>query len=268
MDPKLIIMNSLLDEFHQSKMNPELSNNRIIFPPLGFEFRVAEFTIKETNPGIILKVNFEAAQIGNETEGLRVNSIGMGSDIKEASKVAAYQWFAGVFPVLHSYASQHDTNMGVKKAEFLVQDVETQKRFAWKVHLGQIISIAYCKEENPPPDKIDQLDIFQSIFNEVSSVTATDKMIWLELFVSQFPDGKVDSTCLLRNRPWADGMQALLNYALNWENPLKCLLSRRQFVILEPISRESLPTDKEKKLDKYSKNRKKSFFSRFFKRAD
>jgi hypothetical protein len=267
MDPKTIVMNSLLDEFHRSKMNPELSNNRILFPPLEFEFSVAEFSIKETNHGIILQVNFEAAQIGNESEGLRVNSIGMGSDIKEASKKAAYQWFVGVFPVLHSYASQHDTDRGVKKADFLVQDIETQKRFAWKAHLGQIISIAYGKGENPPPNKIDRLDIFQSIFNEISSITATDTMMWLELFASQYPDGKVDSTCLLRNRPWTDGRQALLNYALSWANPLKLLLSRRQFVILEPVSRESIPNDMEKRLDEYSKNRKKSFFSKFFKRA-
>ncbi len=263
MNEREIIISSLHEEFCRSEMNPIRKSDRIIFSPLGFEFRIANYEATRNDTGMILDVVFEAAQIDNVSTGLCVHSIGSGKTIEEASRGAANQWFAGVFPVLHSYSSDHDTDLGVKKAEFLVEDTETKRRYGWKAHLGQVIAIAYG--EGYSPEEIDQLGLFQAIFNEISAVTAHESIMWLEMFAAQYPDGKVDATCILRNQKWEDGRIALLRYASQWPNQSKQLLSRRQFIILEPVKQNMVNAELGMKLDEHVSS-KKSLLSRLLRR--
>ena len=48
------------------------------------------------------------------------------------------------------------------------------------------------------------------------------------------PDGAIMADCRLLNRPWDDGTQVLTQVASTWQQFPGCMVSRRQFVLLEP----------------------------------
>lgn len=188
-----------------------------------------------------MSVVFDARALGETGPGIRVLAVGLGDTLEAAAADTGHQWAAGVLPVLISYLLDRPS-AGVQRCPTIVGVEETGERFGWTVHLGPVTARVYGPPGAPDMDRGDlsAVNAFRPIFEVLHPLAAHSQLMWIESFACRYPKGKVDATCRLRNEDWTEGRESLLEWAALWPDTGAFILSKRQFLLLQPTPPESL----------------------------
>jgi hypothetical protein len=161
--------------------------------------------------------------------------------VELAAQIAAEQWATGVLPVLVSYMLKPRHVCEVVKSPMIVAVDGTSERYGWTVHLGPVIGRLWGPRGSTGElGELDAYEVYQAVFNTLHPFAAHRNTFWLECFGARYADGKVDATCRLRNNDWDEGRAALLLWASQWPDTKGHILSKRQFILLEPTPMEEL----------------------------
>jgi uncharacterized protein DUF6348 len=230
-------LNALVEAFRALGYSVSVTADRIPFPPLALEFRIAGVTVHRKDDFWLLRVLVEAAAAGNPREGMRVNAIGYGPTEAQALRGAADQWLDGVFPVLHHWMAPHKADLGVESTEMIVGDHDTGRRFGWRVHLGPLLFVRYGPGD-VPETLPKRHAVLQALFDSLSARSAHETLFWIEAFVGRVPGRAPEATCLLHNGVWPEGETALCEWAA--AQSALAGMSVRQFLLFEPVRPDAL----------------------------
>jgi hypothetical protein len=231
-------LTAIADGFGNLGYHVSESDARIPFAPLGLEFRIADVAFHRAAGARLVRILVEAAALGDQRPGVRVNAVGFGPTEEAALREAAEQWLDGVFPVLHHWLAPHATDLGIVSRELLVVERESGRRFAWRVHLGPLLFTRYGDGE-AALDALPVRDaILRALFDELAAVSAHETVSWVEAFVGRVPGHAPEATCLLRNCAWPEGEAALLEWAV--AQPQLAGMGARQFLLLQPVRPEAI----------------------------
>jgi hypothetical protein len=183
-----------------------------------------------------VRVVFDARAIGSAESGICALAIGFGRTDEEAAVDAGHQWATGVVPVLLSYLLPDKPVPEVQKSPMIVGVADTDERYGWTVHLGPVLTRLYGP---PGAVEIDRGDLspegaYRPLFEALHPLAAHRSLMWVESFAVRYPDDRVDATARLKNRDWPEGQEALLAWADSWPDTKPFVLSKRQFLLLEP----------------------------------
>lgn len=245
MQPSSIALQSLLDTLAARHTSCELVDGSFVrLGALPLDIYVHD-VVAHQEPGKpeALSVVFDARSRGAQTPGVCVLSLGYGDGQSLAAHDAADQWLSGVFPVVQSWLTQATHVCSVTKAQMIVSVRETSERFGWSVHLGPILTRVYGASglSYTPPDVRADV-VFGSVFDTLHPMAPHTTLFWLECFAVRYPDGTLDATARFHNEDWPDGREALLVWASQWPSTEGCILSRRQFLLFEPVPAHLLPS--------------------------
>ncbi|MCA9647931.1 MAG: hypothetical protein KC492_44875 [Myxococcales bacterium] len=209
---------------------------------LPLDLHVRDVTVQVPGKPTAVSATFDARARDAQTLGVCVLSVGYGKTPAESAREAAEQWLAGVFPVVESWLTQRSHVCGVTKAEMVVAVEGFSEQFGWSVHLGPVLQ-RVCA---PPSHAYSAPDVpadivFRTVFSAIHPLAAHKALFWLECFAARYPDGKVDATVRFRNDDWPEGQAALLGWAAGWPDTDGCLLTRRQFLMFEPVPVDQIP---------------------------
>jgi len=238
MNAEELSIRALKQELHAKGYAGSLSGNALSLGCLGLRVLTHETEFKSTIYGFGASVVFETRLDGGNSIGISILAIGFGDTHEGASRDAARQWIMGVFPALRSYLKPHQHNCEIKKGTVDVDVPATGERYKWSVHLPPAICRRYGDCDFQP--KVDDTEIFVAIFDAVSQHASHASLFWLECFAVRNPDGSVDATCRYNNNIWPAGQEALMSWASTWPDTKGCMLSKRQFLIFEPVPIDEL----------------------------
>lgn len=225
-------LEALAAEFRRQGYDVAVDGDRIPYPPLGLQFRAASCEMSGGSKYRIVHTVFDAAAMDVESEGILVHAIGSGENAQEALADSAAQWALGVFPVLHSRFSDHEDKIGAHVMEIMVRADDSGEKFGWRAHLGPVI----MRHSDPEgQDEPEHEALLKAMLGPVSGIAAHADLFWLESFAVLLPDGKVDADCRVDNREWEEGHRALLNWASDWPRTPGAYVSKRQFILFEPV---------------------------------
>src|SRR5262249_39466901 len=125
-----------------------LDGSTVLLPSLNSKVRIAEVNIKDH--GVAVVYDFSARDV--DAEGVKILVVGIGADSVKALGEAAFQWTTGVFMTLRHWLTPSAHTCFVEDLHMLVRTTEPINEFAWRVHVGPILSRAFGVEE-------DQVDI-------------------------------------------------------------------------------------------------------------
>ena len=220
------------------------SDSFVALAKLPLDIHVYDVTILQESAKLnAISAVFDARARRATENGVCVLAMGYGDNADACAREAARQWVTGVFPVIQSWLTRAEHAPTVTKSEMIVSVAETSQQFGWSVHLGPILYRVY----GPPsrkyaPPEVDSNDVLQAVFNAVHPFAAHDTVFWLECFAARYPDGKVDATARLHSEDWPEGKAALLAWAAQWPDTEGCILSRRQFLMFEPVAIQQNPS--------------------------
>jgi len=233
------LLSALLPLLQAQGVAANLASDHIALVDLPLEIHVHNVK-HDTAPAIPHAVSavFDGRSTGATTNGVCVTVVGYGDDLASCARDAAKQWADGVFPVIRSWLTRAAVD-AITKAQITVATKD--QRFGWSVHLGPILYRVYGGPgiSYTPPD-IPSSSIFKAVFAAVYPVAAHRTLFWLECFACRYPDGKVDATARLGNDDWPAGRDALLRWATDWPDTEGTVLSRREFLMFEPVSSEQV----------------------------
>jgi hypothetical protein len=171
-----------------------------------------------------------------------VLAIGLGSTDEEAAVDAGHQWATGVVPVLLSYLLPEEPVPEVQKSPMIVGVADSEERYGWTVHLGPVLPRLYGPPGAAEIDcgDLSQQGAYRAVFDVLHPFAAHRSLMWVESFAVRFPDGRVDATARLQNREWPEDQEALLVWADSWPATQPFVLSKRQFLLLEPTPLDGL----------------------------
>jgi hypothetical protein len=195
--------------------------------------------VQERGAVVVYDVSSTAAEPAED--GIRVLAVGYGTDAKQAVGEAAFIWTTGVFTAVRHWLAPQVHTCFADDAHMLVRAIEPDEEFGWRVHQGPILSRTFGKSDADESPEVEAQEIFETLFDEIHPLSAHRNLFWIEAFAVRYPDGRADATCRLRNDDWPEGKDALLLYASSWEVPEGIMLSRRQFLLFEPISPNAVP---------------------------
>ena len=181
--------------------------------------------------GIGTSVVFEARLGPLGSAGIGILAVGYGETEEAAARDAARQWVTGVLPALHSYREPREDICQI--ARVAVETPKTGEPYGWDIHMAPVICRRYGKCDFQP--EICNTEIFGAVFEAVNEWASRDSMFWLECFAVRNPDGSVDATCRYNNKDWPEGQKALISWASTWPDTNGCVLSKRQFLIFNPV---------------------------------
>jgi hypothetical protein len=205
---------------------------------LGLEVLAHETESKPTIYGIGTSVVLEARLTEAGSGAICILAVGYGETEDAAARDAARQWIMGVFPAIRSYQQPLEHICEVKKGKIEVDVPATGERYKWSVHVPPVICRRYGDCDGQL--KVDNREIFVAIIDAVSQCASHDSLFWLECFAMRNPDGSIDATCRYNNNVWKTGQEALMSWASTWPDTGGCILSKRQFLIFEPVPVDEL----------------------------
>jgi hypothetical protein len=215
-------------------------NGRVSVPKLRLDVSATE--VKVAADGTSVSVLYEARAAGSAEPGLEVLAVGVGPEREAAAASAAEQWGTGVLPVLESWALGGHV-CEVERAPMIVEVAGTKERFGWTVHLGPVLARAYGKpgERHADLGELAREAAFRPVFEVIHPLAAHRELMWVESFACRyFDEGRADATCRLNNAHFDEGRDALVAWASSWPACGAPLLSKRQFLLLEPTPVERL----------------------------
>jgi hypothetical protein len=200
---------------------------------LEVQAHAAEF--KPNIYGIGVSVIFEALLAGASTgdEGIGILAVGYGETEEAAARDAARQWVMGVLPALLSFRQPRQDICQMSRVT-----IEAPEPYGWSIHMPPLLCRRYGKCDFQP--EIDNTEVFGVVFEAVNDCGSRESMFWLECFAVRNPDGSVDATCRYNNRDWPEGQRALLHWASTWPGADGCIVTKRQFLIFEPVPIDEL----------------------------
>ncbi len=210
-----------------------------------------------------VSATFDVRSPGATTNGVCVLATGVGDTPDLTARDAVDQWLTGVFPPIVSWLTQESHVSAVTKAEMIVAIEDSNDRFGWSVHLGPILPRLYSRPgaDYSIPD-VPEDTVFKRIFQAVHPYAAHSDVFWLECFAARYPEGRVDATARLRNHAWPEGEEALECWASEWPDTDGCILSRRQFLLFEPLPPEDLGPSLHASFDQFT-HKKPPWWRRF-----
>lgn len=245
----------------------EIGDSKTFVRELGLEFLACDVSSSKMSYGYSVSCVFEAKATSNES-GIRVLSIGLGETEKEAAIDAGHQWAEGILPVIIGYVLEKEVD-GVQQLPMIVGVEETGEKYGWKVYVGPVIHRVFSNETSKEIDvgEIEPIQAFRPIFDSIHPFAAHENLMWIEAFSAKYPDGEVDATCRLKNDNWDEGRESLLYWAHSWPDTNGCLLSKRQFVLMQPKLPNELDSKSnlEKALDNEIKKSKQSWWRKVIK---
>ena len=165
---------------------------------------------------------------------LRFTAVGFGDDVTCAARSMAQQWFAVVFPVLHSAFADHVAeNVSIAK---ITAVNEKRQRFGWRGHIGPV-RVVFAGV--PVPTEPDDGVVLHALKHEVTAVSAHRTTFWIDAFVARQGDGSVQSDCRLRNEYWPAAAEQLGAVAHELLPECSGFVSYRQFMLFQPTLPES-----------------------------
>lgn len=247
-----------------------LADGVLRMPSLAIELRVVEAKADGSGASRSVSAVIDARALDDDSDGIQVLCVGLGETADAAAVDAGHQWSKGVFPPLAAYL------LGTPRPEVetmpLVVGVEgTGERFGWLAHLGPVLPRVYGppgSDETVPGD-LAAAAAFEPVFQVLHAYAAHTSLLWLESFAVRRPVGEVDATCRLDNHEIPEGREALLAWAAGWPDTGGCIVSRRQFVVLQPKAVDELPSrsDLVSELDREMRKRRPPWWKRLTGRA-
>jgi len=182
--------------------------------------------------------DFVTAQVVVESEGLRMNLVGFGSDPVTAAQVAARQWVDGVLPVLHAWRlPSHRNKMGAETLELLVHDHQQHRNFAWRLHVSAVLGAQLGHKL--PAGLPGRWSMLEQVFDDLRQIaTATKPLLWLEGSASWQPSSSHGSF-LVEGVPWPGAEAALMHWVEQWPPGHRHVMVK-QFMMLEAVPEQSL----------------------------
>lgn len=213
---------------------------------LGMAFCVDGASATPFHKGYSVSVVFDARAQDADEAGILVLTVGFGDTPETAAVDAGHQWATSVLPVLLSYVL-HQEQPEVQRCPMVVGVQDSGERFGWTAHLGPVTARVYGPPDAPEIDRGDlsPATAYKPVFNAIHPFAAHNQLMWVESFAARYPEGKLDATCRLQNDDWAEGRAALLAWAASWPDTGPCVLTKRQFIILEPTPVGRLASDKD-----------------------
>lgn len=204
------------------------------------EIHAHEAAVGPATDGMAATVIYDARASGAESTGVCVLVLGFGASEREAMRDAAMHWCMGVYPTLTAWLTQkHVCEVG--NAQMIVALQDSPEQFGWRVHLGPVIARLYGKDGAPGEiGPLDHSEFSNAVFNSIHPFAAHRTLFWLECFAVRYHDGKIDATCRLHNDDWEPGRDALLQWTATWPERADTVLSKRQFLMFEPVPVSSL----------------------------
>ncbi len=240
MDLNALCAQSLLPHFRAKNLEcGPASGADLSVSGLAMKFVASEATVIS---GHNISVTFDARALDSSEPGIRVTSVGSGDSIEVAAADAAMQWAVGVLPVIMSYVLRSHV-CEVEKFPMIVGVADSSERYGWTVHLGPVIGRAYGGAGSGDSlfGDLSCSAAYTPIFHAVHPYAAHRRLMWVESFAARYYfDRKVDATCRIRNQDFEEGRDALLDWAAGWPETGAAVLSKRQFILLEPTALEEL----------------------------
>ena len=209
-------------------------------PELAVRIRVTDATVNEAGAYAVYDV---APHDSGDRDGIQVLAAGFGDTPQQAFAETAFQWTTGVFTAVRHWLQPAKHTCFTSDFHMLVRDEDPGADFAWRVHLGPVLSRNWGGDDSAL--QIDTLDIMRALFDRVHPYAAHRDLFWIEAFVVRLADGTLNSTCRLRNGDWEEGEDALQQWASTWRVARDAMVSARQFLLFEPISPDALPSRKD-----------------------
>ena len=240
-DPNFVAAEALADELRSRDVVVVGAIEATVhLPQLALEVHTDQTSFEPAVGGRRATVIFYARTKDTNIKGVRVLSTGFGKLDRDAARDAAVQWCSGVYPPLLAWRTQKHV-CDSSQFQMIVAVAGTDERYGWLAHLGPIIWRLYGPEGTTGEiGEIDQNEIIQALFNVLHPIAAHRTLFWLECFAVRYPDGSPDATCRLYNEDWMEGEEALLSWAFSWQDTGGCVLSKRQFILFEPVPVSSL----------------------------
>lgn len=240
-----------------------IENEEVSLASLGVKVRIADVDIREAGVVVI----YDLSQLESSEPGIRVLAVGLGGDPIAALGQAAFQWILGVLQPVQHWLQPTKHMCFVEDFHLLVRTQDTSEHFAWRVHVGPIISRAFGPDESEAPIPAEPKDIFGALLRDVQSRAAHRTLFWVEAYVIRYGDGRLDSTCRFRNDDWPEGTAALIEWAQTWNLNCAASVSVRQFLLFEPVAASKLPDQKGMiaALEEYERNPAPSWWRRLLK---
>ena len=216
--------------------HPEREADLVRLPELGIKVSIEDTELREG--GVV--VVYDLRTIKRDEQGMRVLAVGRGKSQTQALGEAAFQWTTGVFTVVRHWLQPSAHTCFADDFHMLVRSDDAKKEFAWRVHRGPVLSRVFGGDDADVSSP-GTTEITEVLFDHVQTHAAHRDVFWIEAFVIRYSDGRLDSTCRLRNEDWSPGASALVDWASTWEIPKRATLSVRQFLLFEPIATRELP---------------------------
>jgi uncharacterized protein (DUF2267 family) len=210
--------------------------------------RVNEATVNEAGAYAVYDL---APHDAGDRAGIQVLAAGFGDTPVQAFAEAAFQWTTGVFTTVRHWLQPEHHTCFAKDFHMLVRSDDSREDFAWRVHVGPVLSRAWGDEKGAP--SFDTNDVVSVLFDHIHPNAAHRTLFWIEAYVVRYADGTVNSTCRLQNQEWNEGEEALKQWASTWRVAEGVMVSARQFLLFEPISPDALPSRND--LEKALKNK-------------
>jgi hypothetical protein len=243
---------ALADELRERGMREARADGaKVPISAIGMEVHAHETSFTDSTGSRAATITFDARARGGDSNGACVLAMGFGDTDYRAAREAAMLWCVGVYPALVSWLTKkHVCEVGL--SQMLVAVDGTSERYGWRVHLAPVIARLYAKDgSNGELGEIGREEILKALINTIHPFAAHRTVFWLECFAARYPEGKVDATCKFHNANWPEGREALLLWASQWADTGECILTKRQFLLFEPVAPASLPKSFRKGLERY-----------------
>lgn len=210
----------------------EVNGSLLTIPELQLQVGV---TVTLARDGIGATVVYDLSAASDNRDPVQVLAVGYGETPAKAFREAAVQWTTGVYTVVRHWLLPDEHTCLAETIHMVIRADDTGEEFGWRVHLGPTLSRVYGADPTRE-ETFGTREIFKAIFNDLQEWSAHRKLFWVEAFVVRHEDGKLASTCRLRNQDWDEGEAALRNWATSWSARPKATVSARQFLLFEPIA--------------------------------
>jgi Family of unknown function (DUF6348) len=237
-----LLLNELRARFSERNVPTALSegSHLTLFTP-ALEIHIHTVALHHELPGTdSISAVFDVRFPGGSTPSVCVLAVGHGQSTELAARDTVEQWCAGVLPVIVNWLLGAPKTDGVTKARMIVRHEDSAHRFGWSVRLGPIIQRIYARPGTAHSvEEIVQNSFFLRVVDALHPHAAHQSLMWLECFAWRSSDSRMLATARLSNQDWDEGKRVLLSWAAEWPGRT-CSVSRRQFLLFEPVPAESV----------------------------
>jgi hypothetical protein len=179
-----------------------IEGNQLTIPSIGMVLKYDEL---QTVQGI----GFVGVDVHHPSllpDGLKEIAVGVGADEVTRTKAAVDSWMFTDYPVLYTYMSPTNVDMGTHLVSVLSQ--HGSEVLGWRVLIGPLYTHGYTSNLG----KDSELQMYRALFNDILPHLTSPELIAMKFSMSVNPKGRVNATCRVNGGMWDEGSKALLQF--------------------------------------------------------